>query len=148
MYMQGHERHIGRNISRIRELLGIKQETLALSVGLSQQSVSVIEKNAFVDDEKVLLFADALQVSPNVLKNFDERKLLDYFDKLGNLSVENSIPIAQNELFHRLLEAFEANNRLHDEKYSLYERLLETEKEKIRYLETIANLRGQNSKSA
>ncbi len=33
-------KHIGRNISRIRELRGMKQEALAISIGVSQQSVS------------------------------------------------------------------------------------------------------------
>jgi transcriptional regulator with XRE-family HTH domain len=143
--MQGNERHIGRNISRVRELLGIKQETLASSVGISQQTVSIIEKNAFVDDEKVLLFADALQVSPTVLKNFDERKLLDYFDNFGRVPSENVLSVAQNDLFQKLLEAFELNNRLQAEKQSLYERLLQTEQEKYRYLEAIANANNLNA---
>ncbi|PHR87060.1 MAG: transcriptional regulator, partial [Leeuwenhoekiella sp.] len=32
--------HIGRKIARIRELRGMKQETLAEELGISQQSVS------------------------------------------------------------------------------------------------------------
>lgn len=36
-------KHIGRNISRIRELRGMKQEALAIAIGVSQQSVSNIE---------------------------------------------------------------------------------------------------------
>jgi len=32
--------HIGRKISRIRELRGMKQETLAIELGVSQQTVS------------------------------------------------------------------------------------------------------------
>jgi len=35
--------HIGRKISRIRELRGMKQETLASELGISQQAVSKIE---------------------------------------------------------------------------------------------------------
>jgi DNA-binding XRE family transcriptional regulator len=32
--------HEGRNVKRIREILGIKQEALAMDLGLSQQAIS------------------------------------------------------------------------------------------------------------
>ncbi|HTN20446.1 MAG TPA: helix-turn-helix transcriptional regulator [Pelobium sp.] len=35
--------HIGRKISRIRELRGMKQEALAQELGISQQAVSKLE---------------------------------------------------------------------------------------------------------
>ena len=87
--MEPHERHIGRNISRVRELLGVKQEALAFSVGMSQQSVSILERSARVDDEKITLVATALHVSPNVIKNFDEKKVL-----INNLSQEAGVQAA------------------------------------------------------
>ena len=37
--------HIGRKISRIRELRGMKQEALAAALGVSQQAVSTIENS-------------------------------------------------------------------------------------------------------
>lgn len=37
-------RHIGRNISRIRELRDMKQEALAIAIGTNQQSISIIEE--------------------------------------------------------------------------------------------------------
>jgi len=43
--------HIGRKISRIRELRGMKQEALAAELGISQQAVSKIEQSADVDGE-------------------------------------------------------------------------------------------------
>jgi len=45
--------HIGRKISRIRELRGMKQETLAEELGISQQAVSNIENSEKVDDVKL-----------------------------------------------------------------------------------------------
>lgn len=39
-----HSNHIGRKIARIRELRGMKQETLAEKLGISQQSVSHLEQ--------------------------------------------------------------------------------------------------------
>ena len=40
--------HIGRKIARIRELRGMKQETLAQELGISQQSISHIEQSEHV----------------------------------------------------------------------------------------------------
>lgn len=51
-------KHIGRNISRIRELRGMKQEALAQAIGVSQQSVSNIEGSETVDEEKLKAIAD------------------------------------------------------------------------------------------
>jgi len=50
-------KHIGRNISRIRELRGIKQEALAMAIGVSQQTISNIEGSTSVDEEKLALIA-------------------------------------------------------------------------------------------
>ena len=38
--------HQGRNVKRIREILGVKQEALASDLGLTQQAVSQIEQKA------------------------------------------------------------------------------------------------------
>ena len=35
--------HHGRNVKRIREMLGIKQEALAIDLGISQQAISALE---------------------------------------------------------------------------------------------------------
>lgn len=35
--------HLGRKVGRMRELLGVKQETLAADLGISQQAVSKLE---------------------------------------------------------------------------------------------------------
>jgi transcriptional regulator with XRE-family HTH domain len=53
-------KHIGRNISRIRELRGMKQEALAIAIGVSQQSVSNIEGSEVVDEEKLKVISEVL----------------------------------------------------------------------------------------
>ena len=54
--------HIGRKISRIRELRGIKQETLASEMGVSQQTVSRLEQSETIEDEVLLKVAGVLGV--------------------------------------------------------------------------------------
>jgi len=65
-------KHIGRNISRIRELRGMKQEALAIAIGMSQQTISNIEGSETVDDEKLNVIAEALGVSAEAIKNFSD----------------------------------------------------------------------------
>ena len=73
-------KHIGRNISRIRELRGMKQEALAIAIGISQQSVSNIEGSETVEEEKLTEVAKALGVSVDAIKNFSEEAMINYFN--------------------------------------------------------------------
>jgi len=123
--------HIGRKISRIRELRGIKQEALAIELGISQQSVSNIEQSETIDDEKLKEIASALGVSPEAIKNFSDDAIFNYFSNFYDNStgqVYNS-----NCTFNpldKLVESYEENKKL-------YERLLEAEKDKVSYLEKL-----------
>ena len=40
-----NQRHVGRNLQRIRVYLGMKQEALAADLGVNQQIISKIEKH-------------------------------------------------------------------------------------------------------
>ncbi len=64
--------HLGKNIARIRELRGIKQETLAAELGISQQAVSQLEQKEMMDKEKLEEVAQALGVTPEAIKAFNE----------------------------------------------------------------------------
>ncbi|WP_348688862.1 helix-turn-helix transcriptional regulator, partial [Zunongwangia profunda] len=67
--------HIGRKISRIRELRGMKQETLAAELGISQQSVSSLEQSEHIEDEKLERVAKVLGVSKEAIENFSEESI-------------------------------------------------------------------------
>ena len=131
-------RHIGRNISRIRELRGMKQEALATAIGVSQQSVSNIEGSESIDDEKLQKIAEALGVSPEAIKNFSDEAAINYFNNIHDNDFSNSTgALAQSCTFNpieKVVELFEENKKL-------YERLLEAEKDKVAYLE--AMLKGK-----
>lgn len=121
-------KHIGRNISRIRELRQIKQEALAQAIGVSQQTISAIENSESVDEEKLQQIANALGVSAEAIKNFSEEVV---FQIIGNTYNDHSSSINYGCTFNpidKLVEVYEENKRL-------YERLLESEKEKNTYLE-------------
>lgn len=37
--------HLGRRVERLREIVGMKQETLAQALGVSQQAISKMEQS-------------------------------------------------------------------------------------------------------
>lgn len=124
-------RHIGRNISRIRELRDMKQEALAQAIGTNQQSISIIEGSESVDDEKLKKIAEALGVPAEVIRNFSEEAV---FNIIGNTYDNASSTINNNNCtfnpLDKLIEVVEKNEKL-------YERLVEAEKEKVALLEKL-----------
>jgi len=119
-------KHIGRNISRIRELRGMKQEALAIAIGMSQQTISNIEGSETIDDEKLNVIAEALGVSADAIKNFSDEAVLNV---IGNTYTNNDIVNAglnYNCTFNPL-----------DKIVELYERLVQAEKDKVEYLERL-----------
>ena len=122
-------RHIGRNISRIRELRGMKQEALATAIGVSQQSVSNIEGSESIDDEKLQKIAEALGVSADAIKNYSDETVLHNIQNNYDGSVINAGPTVNNNCTFNPL----------DKVVELYERLLQAEKDKIAYLEKLIN---------
>ncbi|KUJ61957.1 transcriptional regulator [Flavobacteriaceae bacterium CRH] len=119
-------KHIGRNISRIRELRGMKQEALAQAIGSNQQAISGIEGSETVDETKLANIAEALGVTVEAIKSFSEENVFNYFNTF-NESVTNS-NFGNNNI---------CNFNPLDKVVELYERLVQAEKEKVEYLEKL-----------
>lgn len=112
--------HIGRNISRLRELRGIKQEALALAIGVSQQTISNIEKSETVEEDKLQLIAKELGMSSEAIKNFTEENVINFFNNFyDNSSGGNGHVTNLNCTFNPL-----------DKVIELYERLVQAERDK------------------
>jgi transcriptional regulator with XRE-family HTH domain len=71
--------HIGRKISRIREIRGIKQDHLAIEMDVSQQTVSKIEQSESVEEETLGKVAKVLGDTPKAIKGFSEDAIINYF---------------------------------------------------------------------
>lgn len=124
--------HIGRKIARIRELRGMKQETLAEELGISQQSISHLEQSEFLEDDKLERVAKVLGVTREGIENFSEEAV---FNIIGNTVTnhDNASLFCYQPNFNpldKLVEAYEENKKL-------YERLVQAEKDKIDYLENL-----------
>jgi transcriptional regulator with XRE-family HTH domain len=115
--------HIGRKIERIRTLKGIKQDTLAAKIGMSQSALSKLEQSEKVDDEKLKLIADALEVSVEAIVNFNEDAVINHMNNIHNNhdSSVNAVIYYQLSPIEKIVE--------------LYERLLKSEREKVDWLE-------------
>ena len=131
------QNHIGRKISRIRELRDMKQEALAYAMGISQQTISAIENSETIDEQRLIEVAKALGVSVEAIKNFSDEAAINYFNNVydndinGNVFNANVNNCTFNPL-DKLIEAYEENKKL-------YERLLQAEKDKLEYVEKLLN---------
>jgi transcriptional regulator with XRE-family HTH domain len=126
--------HIGRKISRIRELRDMKQEALAQAMGTNQQAISILENSETIDDEKLIDVAKALGVSVEALKNFSDEAAINYFNNFyDNSGSQGSFSHGSVFTFNpldKLIESVEENKKL-------YERLLQAEKDKVEFLQEI-----------
>jgi transcriptional regulator with XRE-family HTH domain len=119
--------HLGRKISRLRELRGMKQETLAEQLGISQQAVSKMEQSEQVEDLTLERIAKALGLSSDAIKNFNE-------DSIFNV-ISNTFTSHDNSTLNAV-NYFPTFNPI-DKIVELYDALLKSEKEKVVLLEKV-----------
>ena len=118
--------HIGRKISRIRELKDMKQEALAQALGTNQQAISVIENSETIEDGKLADIAKALGVSVEAIKNFTDENMITYFNNFYD-----------NSFAHGATSPYYCTFNPIDKVVELLERMLQAEKEKVEYLEKL-----------
>ncbi len=116
--------HEGRNVKRIREILGIKQDALAMELGLSQQAVSALEQKEALDKDMIEKIAKVLKVTPETIKNFAEETVVNVIQNNYEGSTNNSSNYNHQCTFNPF-----------DKVVELYEALLKSEREKIALLE-------------
>jgi len=126
--------HEGRNVKRIREMLGIKQDVLAHELGISQPAISALEQKEALDKDMLEKIAKVLRVTPEAIKHFSEEATINY---IGNTNTFTGNDVAAGFNFYpvfnpieKWMEALAANK-------DLYERLLQAEKEKVALLEAM-----------
>ena len=116
--------HLGRKISRIRELRGMKQDALAAELGISQQAVSKLEQSEEIEDSTLEKVAKVLGVSAEGIRNFNEETVFNIISNTftsNDTSTINAINVQPT--FNTV-----------DKIVELYERLLVSEREKIEIL--------------
>ncbi|MGV8091928.1 MAG: helix-turn-helix domain-containing protein [Mangrovibacterium sp.] len=116
--------HQGRNIKRLREMLGVKQEYLATELNMTQQTISKLEQKEEIEDEMLEKVAKVLNVPVDAIRNMNDEAATNYI----------------NTFYDNQGHGFFANNFTFnpvDKLIELYERLLTAEKEKVAMLEKL-----------
>ncbi len=121
-------KHEGRNVKRIREILGVKQDTLATTLGINQQKMSFIESKEKIDDEQMEEIAKALNVPVEAIKNFSEEAT---YNIIANTYHDNAASV--HNTFNPVEKIIE-----------LYDALLKSEREKVELLEKFLENKSKN----
>lgn len=128
--------HHGQNIRRLRDFRGIKQMELAKAMGedYDQKKISAMENKEELDEETIAKAAKALGVKPETITNLDPEKV-NYFNTFHGNNNVGSVYGAETVF----------NFNPIDKITELYERLIQSEKEKVEILEQ--KLKQQQFKS-
>ncbi|MEO3403237.1 helix-turn-helix transcriptional regulator [Mucilaginibacter sp. CAU 1740] len=129
--------HHGRNVKRFREMLGLKQEALALELGddWSQRRISLLEAKEVIEPELLSKVAQALRVPEEAIKNFDEEKAIYNIQNNYEGANAGSGALGQYQNYHDCtFNPIEKWLEVLDENKKLYERLLNSEREKVEIL--------------
>lgn len=129
--------HQGRNVRRFREMLGIKQDALAIDLDLSQQTISTLESKETIDPALLERIAKVLKVPAEAIKSFSEEAMINYVSNTYNDSAssnDNYGHFYNINPVEKWIEAMEENKKL-------YERLLESEQQKVAMLERLLSNR-------
>jgi transcriptional regulator with XRE-family HTH domain len=121
--------HEGRNIKRFREMLGIKQEALAMELGddWTQKKISLLEQKDSVEPLLLQQVADVLKIPAEVFKNFDEEQAVNVISNTFTSHDTSTLnAINPNCTFNPL-----------DKVMELFERLLASEREKVELMREI-----------
>jgi hypothetical protein len=118
-------------------MLGIKQEAMAHELGKdwSQKKISLLEQKETVEDAILTQVSQILRIPVEAIQNFDEEQAINFIsntftctDFKGNASVMN---------FHPVFDPVEQLIKLHEEKITLYERMLKEKDEMMTRLERL-----------
>ena len=127
--------HEGRNVKRFREMLGMKQETLAAALGedWNQKKISLLEAKELIETPILEDVAKALQVPVEAIKNLDEESAINI---ISNTFTDNQFAgytVNNNPNFNPLDKYVEQVEEIK----TLYAALLKEKDEKIALLERL-----------
>lgn len=129
--MQDKKIHQGRNIRRFREMLNIKQETLADDLNCSQQKISLLEQRETIEKDMLEKIAGIMNVPVEALERIEEEQA---FNIIANTFNNSSLPI-MNDTVNNTYHPVDKLLQLHEEKIALYERMLKEKEEMMAKLE-------------
>lgn len=130
--------HLGDNVKSLREIKGMKQETLAELMGddWNQKKISLLEGKEDIEPEILQQVAKALELPVDAIKNYNKDALVNFItnnfhdhstNQAGGSGTVNNCTF--NPL-DKLMEVMEENKKL-------FERLIKAEREKVEMMERL-----------
>jgi transcriptional regulator with XRE-family HTH domain len=119
--------HQGRNVNRFSEMLGIKQDALAIELGddWNQQKISLLEQKETIDAALLQQISAALKIPVEAIQNFDEEQAVNI---IANTFQDGSfLNTGHTPTFN--VNPLDKFIQLHEEKIALYERMLKEKEE-------------------
>jgi len=117
-------------------MLGIKQDALAYDLGedWNQKKISMLEQKDIIEEDVLRQISTALKIPVEAFQNFDEEQAINiisntFHDTQGLI---NYSPTFNNNPIDKLIQ-------LHEEKITLYERMLKEKDEMMARLEKLLN---------
>ncbi len=108
--------HVGHNIAKLRGIRRLPQKDMATKLKMTQQEYSRLEKSEAVDEDKLALIAEALGVTAEVIKNFNDETAINIF---SNNTLSDHATIVSNQPFYsfnpmdKIIELVEKNELLY-----------------------------------
>ncbi|WP_270633713.1 helix-turn-helix domain-containing protein [Parabacteroides goldsteinii] len=116
----------GANARRWREWRGVKQDTLAEQIGVSQATLSAYEKKDKLEPEVIEKIAQALDIPEEAITELGEATSINIFSGTWQDNAYATNYTADYQHFNPLEKVVE-----------LYERLLKAEQEKVAMLQEV-----------
>ena len=125
--------HHGRNVKRFREMLDMKQEALAIELGgdWTQRRVSLLEQKETIEPDTLEQVAKALKIPVKAIERLSDESAVSIIAETVN-NHDQSASVFYNPIINPIekwVDALEENKKL-------YERLLQSEKDKVEILQS------------
>lgn len=140
-----HNIHIGHNITLLRHLRGLKQETLAEMIGITQQTMSHHEQQKIVNPDILKKISVALRIPVDILQNLEDENVASIIKNNAHKNTNKKInqPIIEDgenidsqlweiiNLIGRFIEQQEIKDKLFEKYLNLLEKLIKKTRNKI-----------------
>lgn len=112
--------HHGHNIKRLRNILDIKQESIAYALNMTQQNFSVLEQKQEIENSTIEKIAKIMNIPAELINNFDDEGVINI---ISSTLHDHSGSVIYNPQFNPI-----------DKIIELYERIIQEKNETIELL--------------
>ncbi|MDR6515519.1 helix-turn-helix domain-containing protein [Chryseobacterium camelliae] len=127
-----HKIHQGHNVKRFREMLGVKQEALALDLGdeWDQKKISLLEQKDLIEEVLLQKISKVLDIPAEVFQNFEEEQAVNVIANTYSFQDFKDHAVASGFSYQPSFNPI-------DKIVELYERMIQQQKEMIDKLEKL-----------